>query len=175
MTELETVLATLHRTASAMAADARPPARIRLGASGVTLEWDLVPASAALAAPTAAAARAAPPAFDDAAVPVPTAVAPAPAAVAGGAPVAAAVASPPAQHTLTAPTVGVFYRAPEPGAAPFVDIGELVAPGQQVGIVEAMKLMIPVEADRSGRLVEVLCTDATAVEFGAPLFALAAE
>ena len=154
MSELETVLVTLHRTAAAMAAEPRPPTRIRLDAAGVTLEWDLAPTAAPVARVVPATVTAAP-----AEVAVPAAPAP-PAA---------------AQSTLTAPTVGVFYRSPEPGAAPFVDTGDLVSPGQQVGIVEAMKLMIPVEAERGGRVVEVLCADATAVEFGAPLFALAAE
>jgi acetyl-CoA carboxylase biotin carboxyl carrier protein len=74
---------------------------------------------------------------------------------------------------IHAPTVGMFYRAPEPGAPPFVEEGSVVAPGQQVAIVEAMKLMIPVTADRHGRIVEVLLADATAVEFGERLFAIA--
>lgn len=157
MPELETVLATLHRTAAAMAAEPRPPARIRLDAAGVTLEWDLVPG----VAPPAAVAPPALPVAAEASAPV--------GAGASGRDDAVPAA---ARHTLTAPTVGVFYRSPEPGAAPFVDTGELVTPGQQVGIVEAMKLMIPVEAERGGRVVDVLCADGTAVEFGAPLFAL---
>jgi acetyl-CoA carboxylase biotin carboxyl carrier protein len=182
VSDLESVLATLHRTASAMAADPHPPARIRLGASGVTLEWDLAPATApaALSAElpgglTAPARNGVAPVAVVPAVPaVPTvSTASAAALPVPAAPGATAVVAP-AHHTLTAPTVGVFYRSAEPGKAPFVDTGDLVAPGQQVGIVEAMKLMIPVEADRGGRVAEVLCADATAVEFGAPLFALAA-
>ncbi|ROS44252.1 acetyl-CoA carboxylase biotin carboxyl carrier protein [Amycolatopsis thermoflava] len=74
--------------------------------------------------------------------------------------------------TLDAGTVGVFYRAPEPGAKPFTDVGETVKPGQQVAILEAMKLMIPVEAARGGRVVEVLVADGTPVEHGQPLFVL---
>jgi acetyl-CoA carboxylase biotin carboxyl carrier protein len=73
---------------------------------------------------------------------------------------------------LTAPTVGVFYRAPEPGAEPFVHTGDTVRTGQQVGIIEAMKLMIPVEADRGGRIAEVLKADGESVEYGEPIFAL---
>jgi acetyl-CoA carboxylase biotin carboxyl carrier protein len=69
------------------------------------------------------------------------------------------------RHYVVAPTVGVFYRSPEPGSPPFVDVGDLVEPGQQVGIVEAMKLMIPVEAECAGRIVEIICADAQAVEF----------
>ncbi|MEU1545314.1 biotin/lipoyl-containing protein [Nocardia sp. NPDC005745] len=74
--------------------------------------------------------------------------------------------------TLTAETVGVFYRAPEPGAAPFVAEGDPVRAGQQIGIVEAMKLMIPVTATREGRVVEFLVEDGEAVEHGAPLLVL---
>ena len=74
--------------------------------------------------------------------------------------------------TLNAGTVGVFYRAPEPGAKPFAEVGELVRPGQQVAILEAMKLMIPVEAERAGRVVEILVGDGTAVEHGQPLLLL---
>jgi acetyl-CoA carboxylase biotin carboxyl carrier protein len=75
--------------------------------------------------------------------------------------------------TLGSPSVGMFYRASEPGAAPFVAEGDTVRAGQQVAIVEAMKLMIPIEADRPGRIVRVLVEDATAIEHGQPLFVLA--
>ncbi|WP_282784075.1 biotin/lipoyl-containing protein, partial [Nocardia sp. CC201C] len=71
--------------------------------------------------------------------------------------------------TLDAETVGVFYRAPEPGAAAFVADGDPVRAGQQVGIVEAMKLMIPVTVARAGRVVEFLVGDAEPVEYGQPL------
>jgi acetyl-CoA carboxylase biotin carboxyl carrier protein len=73
---------------------------------------------------------------------------------------------------LCAETVGTFYRAPEPGAAPFVTEGDQVGPGQQVGIIEAMKLMIPVEAQRGGRVVELLVADRAPVEYGQPLMLL---
>lgn len=73
---------------------------------------------------------------------------------------------------LTSPAVGVFYRAKEPGAEPFVSVGDLVQPGQQIGIVEAMKLMIPVEADRAGTITEVLKSNGTPVEYDEPLFAV---
>jgi len=71
---------------------------------------------------------------------------------------------------LAASTVGVFYRSPSPGAAPFVKEGDQVVPGQQVAIIEAMKLMLPIEADRPGRIAEVLVKDGASVEFGQPLF-----
>jgi acetyl-CoA carboxylase biotin carboxyl carrier protein len=71
-----------------------------------------------------------------------------------------------------APTVGVFYRAPGPGADPFVEVGDVVGPTQQVGIIEAMKLMIPVEAGKPGRITAVLKDNMTPAEYGEPLFAL---
>lgn len=74
---------------------------------------------------------------------------------------------------LRAETVGVFYRAPEPGAKPFVVEGDVVQPGAQIAIVEAMKLMIPVEADRAGTVLEVLVADGESVEHGQPLMKLA--
>jgi len=72
---------------------------------------------------------------------------------------------------LCAPTVGVFFRAPEPGAAPFVEVGDPIAPGKQIGIVEAMKLMIPVEADAPGTVAEILKENGEPVEYGEELFA----
>jgi acetyl-CoA carboxylase biotin carboxyl carrier protein len=80
---------------------------------------------------------------------------------------------PPGRAYVTASTVGVFYRAPEPGAPPFVDVGDTIVKGQQVGIIEAMKLMIPVEADAAGCVVEVLVDDGAAVEFADRIFAVA--
>ncbi len=73
---------------------------------------------------------------------------------------------------VAAPLVGTFYRAPSPGEPPFVQVGDVVAAGQQVGIVEAMKLMNPVEADRPGRVVDVLVGDGTPVEYSDALIAL---
>ncbi|MGW4502503.1 acetyl-CoA carboxylase biotin carboxyl carrier protein [Micromonospora sp. NPDC004336] len=78
----------------------------------------------------------------------------------------------PGRHTVRSPIVGTFYRAPEPGAAPFVAVGDLVRPGQVVGIVEAMKLMNEVSADRGGRVAEVLAADGQPVEYDQPLLAL---
>jgi acetyl-CoA carboxylase biotin carboxyl carrier protein len=101
----------------------------------------------------------------------PVAKAPAPAVTAVE---AVSAESPPSEGTfpLCAGTVGVFYRAPEPGASPFVSEGAEVRPGQQVAIVEAMKLMIPVEAERAGRVTEFLVEDGTPVEHGQPLMLL---
>jgi acetyl-CoA carboxylase biotin carboxyl carrier protein len=73
---------------------------------------------------------------------------------------------------VCAPMVGTFYLAPEPGAKPFVVEGDMVEQGQQVGILEAMKLMNAIEADCSGHVVEILVPDATPVEYGQRLIAL---
>jgi acetyl-CoA carboxylase biotin carboxyl carrier protein len=91
------------------------------------------------------------------------------------APVPASAPAPPAGPTLNATTVGTFYRAPAPGAPPFVAEGDEVSPGQQVAIIEAMKLMLPVEAERGGRIAEVLVEDGAGVEYGQALFRLAAD
>jgi acetyl-CoA carboxylase biotin carboxyl carrier protein len=82
----------------------------------------------------------------------------------------------PAESSLAyvrAPMVGTFYHAPAPGEPPFVKVGDLVEPGRQVGIVEAMKLMNAVDADWAGEVVEILVADATAVEFDQRLIAVA--
>jgi len=73
---------------------------------------------------------------------------------------------------VVAPLVGTFYRAAQPGGKPFVKVGDHVEPGQQVAIVEAMKLMNPVEADRPGCVAEFLLPDGTAVEYGQALIAI---
>ena len=116
---------------------------VRAGVVAVEMTWDTS------AVPVAAAPAA-----------TPQATSAAPTAAGGG-------------DVLTASTVGVFYRAPSPGAPPFIKEGDQVAPGQQVAIIEAMKLMLPVEADKPGRVVEVLVKDGSSVEFGQPLFRLA--
>jgi acetyl-CoA carboxylase biotin carboxyl carrier protein len=76
---------------------------------------------------------------------------------------------------LCAPTVGTFYLSPEPGAAPFVREGDSVRAGQQVGIVEAMKLMIPIEAERDGQVVAVQAANGSPVEYGDRLFTFASS
>jgi len=73
---------------------------------------------------------------------------------------------------LSAPMVGTFYRAPAPGSPPFVDIGREVAVGDTVCIIEAMKMMNQIEADKAGRIKEILATDGEPVEFGQPLFVI---
>ena len=76
-------------------------------------------------------------------------------------------------HYIRASLVATLYHAPEPGAEPFVREGDRVAVGQQVAILEAMKMMIPVEADRAGEVVKVLVPDGTPVEYGERLIAVA--
>ncbi|SES94547.1 acetyl-CoA carboxylase biotin carboxyl carrier protein [Nonomuraea wenchangensis] len=96
---------------------------------------------------------------------------PAPAAPAAGAAAAVEEEEPEAEerHEVRAPLVGTFYRAQEPGAKPFVEVGDAVVAGQQVGIVEAMKLMNPVVAEVSGWVTDVVAGDGERVEFGQPL------
>jgi acetyl-CoA carboxylase biotin carboxyl carrier protein len=85
----------------------------------------------------------------------------------------AAAGAAPGVHQVCSPSVGTFYRAPEPGSAPFVNEGDLVQVGQQIAIVEAMKLMLPIEADRAGRVTAILKADGEQVEYAEPLVSLA--
>ncbi|WFF04350.1 acetyl-CoA carboxylase biotin carboxyl carrier protein [Micromonospora sp. WMMD964] len=101
--------------------------------------------------------------------PAPTGV---PASPAPEEPAASAPPSVPGRAAVRAPIVGTFYRSPEPGARPFVTVGDLVRPGQPVAIVEAMKLMNEVTADRAGRVVAVLVEDGQSVEYDQPLVEL---
>jgi len=84
---------------------------------------------------------------------------------------AAGPADPPG-HAVVAPVVGVFYAAGQPGAAPFVEVGQQVEAGQQVAIIEAMKMMNEVTSDRPGVVREVHVEDGTVVEYGQRLFSL---
>jgi acetyl-CoA carboxylase biotin carboxyl carrier protein len=88
------------------------------------------------------------------------------AAPAAAAPAAAAKAD----HTVTAPMVGTFYTAATPGAKAFVDIGSEVNVGDTLCIIEAMKMMNQIEADKAGRVTAVLVKNGDPVEFGQPLF-----
>lgn len=75
---------------------------------------------------------------------------------------------------VRSPGVGTFYRSLEPGAVPLVSEGDLIRPGQQVAVLEAMKLMLPVEAAEAGRVARVLKENGTPVEYGEPLMELTA-
>jgi acetyl-CoA carboxylase biotin carboxyl carrier protein len=87
----------------------------------------------------------------------------APAAAAGGEAAAAGEAD--NRYPVMAPLVGTFYRSSQPGAKAFVEEGDVVDKGQTVGIVEAMKIMNQVEADRGGRVAEIVAKDGDWVEF----------
>lgn len=140
----------------------RRPSRLRIesGDAAVELEWYSGDRPARPTATAVRPAQTAESASATEAVPEPAA---APAAVA--APVAGA-------FQIRSPMVGAFYHAAGPDEPPFVKAGDVVSPGQQVGIVEAMKLMNPIEADQAGRVVEVLVPNAGPVEYDQPLIAL---
>ena len=70
----------------------------------------------------------------------------------------------------TSPMVGVFYSAPNPGEAPFVNVGQTVSAGDTLGIIEAMKIMNPIEATQSGVIEEILVKNGDVIQFGQPLF-----
>lgn len=94
------------------------------------------------------------------------AAAAAPAAPTPGTANATAPQAPPNVHRVTAPVVGVFYRSPAPGAAPFVEIGDRVAAGQALCILEAMKLMNEITADAGGVVVRILPENGDLVALG---------
>ncbi|MEU8257377.1 acetyl-CoA carboxylase biotin carboxyl carrier protein [Micromonospora inaquosa] len=152
----EEALAGLRRQAQHLIAElAGPVRRIRLrsGPAVLEVEWhpdDVarpeIPAVPAQAAPAVVSATSAPPAVIRPPVP--------------------------GRAAVRAPIVGTFYRASEPGARPFVAVGDLVRPGQPVAIVEAMKLMNEVTADRAGRVAAILVEDGQPVEYDQPLVEL---
>jgi acetyl-CoA carboxylase biotin carboxyl carrier protein len=84
--------------------------------------------------------------------------------------VAAAVPPEPPGHTLKSPMVGTFYRSPSPGTPPFVEIGQTVAKGQTLCIIEAMKLLNEIESDAAGVVKAILTENGQPVEYGQPLF-----
>ncbi|MEY4344319.1 MAG: hypothetical protein RL032_151 [Pseudomonadota bacterium] len=101
------------------------------------------------------------------------------AAPAGG-PVAAApavatapvaiVQAAPIGHTVKSPMVGTFYRSSSPGAKAFVEVGDSIKAGETICIIEAMKILNEIEADKSGTVSQILCENGQAVEYGQPLF-----
>ena len=76
----------------------------------------------------------------------------------------------PSEHVITAPMVGTFYASTSLGAKPFVEIGDEIKVGQVLCIIEAMKMMNQIEADRAGRVASVMARNGDPVEFGQPLF-----
>jgi acetyl-CoA carboxylase biotin carboxyl carrier protein len=106
-----------------------------------------------------------------AAVPAVTAaVAPAPAPGALSAAESPAPKPKPNEHVITAPMVGTFYGSPSPGAKAFVEIGDEIKIGQVLCIIEAMKMMNQIEADKAGRIASIMARNGDPVEFGQPLF-----
>lgn len=103
-------------------------------------------------------------------------VAAAPATVVAAAASAAptAPAEPPAEtgHVVKSPMVGTFYRASSPGAKAFAEVGDQVKEGQVICIIEAMKIMNEIEADKAGTITKILVENGQAVEFGQPLFVI---
>jgi len=101
-----------------------------------------------------------------------TLVAPPPAAAPAtvAAPAAEAAPASPAGHSVKSPMVGTFYRTANPGAKPFVEVGSVVKEGEPLCIIEAMKIMNEIEADKSGTVSRILCENGQPVEYGQPLF-----
>lgn len=100
---------------------------------------------------------------------------PAQAVASAAAPVAAAeppAAAAPAGHVVKSPMVGTFYRSASPGAKPFVEIGSQIKEGETICIIEAMKILNEIEADKSGTVVQILTENGEAVEYGQPLFVI---
>lgn len=114
--------------------------------AGVVQQIVTAPVAAAAPAPTPAAAAPA----------APVAELPAPAAATG--------------HQVKSPMVGTFYRASSPGARPFVDLGAQVKEGDTLCIIEAMKILNEIEADKAGTVTRILVENGQAVEYGQPLF-----
>lgn len=105
------------------------------------------------------------------AAPAPVAAAAAaPAPAAGGAPAAAAAPAATTLSDVKSPMVGTYYGAAEPGAKPYVTVGQQIKKGQVLCIIEAMKIMNEIESEVSGTIVEILATDAHPVEYGQVLF-----
>jgi acetyl-CoA carboxylase biotin carboxyl carrier protein len=75
-------------------------------------------------------------------------------------------------HTVKSPMVGTFYRSATPGGKAFVDIGQAVSEGETLCIIEAMKLMNEIEADKTGVIKQILAENGQAVEYGQPLFVI---
>ena len=73
-------------------------------------------------------------------------------------------------HVIKSPLVGTFYRSPSPGAPPFVEVGDIVSPGQVLCIIEALKVMNEIESDVRGKVIKILVENGETVEYNQPLF-----
>ena len=100
--------------------------------------------------------------------------APAPMAAAPAQPAVAELPAPaePAGHVVKSPMVGTFYRASSPGAKAFVEVGSQVKEGETICIIEAMKILNEIEADKAGTVTRILGENGQAVEYGQPLFVI---
>ena len=98
------------------------------------------------------------------------AAAPPVAAATGAAPAEPAAAPVETGHTVKSPMVGTFYLSASPGSKPLVEVGASVKEGDPICIIEAMKIMNEIEADKTGTVKRILCENGQAVEFGQPLF-----
>lgn len=105
-------------------------------------------------------------------VPTPMPAAAAAAAPATVAELPAPVAAAPIGHVVKSPMVGTFYRSSSPGAKAFVEVGSQVKEGETVCIIEAMKILNEIEADKSGTVTKILGENGQAVEYGQPLFVI---
>jgi acetyl-CoA carboxylase biotin carboxyl carrier protein len=94
------------------------------------------------------------------------------AALVAAAPVAAAVLAEDAGHAVKSPMVGTFYRSASPGAKAFIEVGSVVKVGETICIIEAMKILNEIEADKSGTVTAILCENGQAVEYGQPLLTI---
>ncbi|WP_370981271.1 acetyl-CoA carboxylase biotin carboxyl carrier protein [Agaribacterium sp. ZY112] len=126
---------------------------IQEGEESVRISRGQKGSQAVISAPVAAAPVAAAPV-----------AAPAPAAAPAAAPAVETPAAP-AGHSVNSPMVGTFYRSPSPGAAAFAEVGQSVKAGDVICIVEAMKMMNQIEADKSGVIEAILVKDGEPVEF----------
>ena len=75
-------------------------------------------------------------------------------------------------HAVKSPMVGTFYRSASPGAKAFVEIGSVVKAGDTICIIEAMKILNEIEADKSGTVTSILCENGQAVEYGQPMLTI---
>ncbi|GII63039.1 hypothetical protein Skr01_31240 [Sphaerisporangium krabiense] len=154
----EVTLADLRHEVRQLISDVgRPIRRVSLKAGTAVIEVEWESSADGAAAEASRPAPAAPPRDQQAAAPAP----PPPAAEQA-----------PDRHRIVAPLVGTFYGAPSPGAEPFVGVGDVVQAGKQVAIVEAMKLMNAVTADRSGTVVSIEVSDGEFVEYGQTLIVI---
>ena len=106
------------------------------------------------------------------AAPAPVAAAPAPAAAPASEAHPEAPATDISGHAVKSPMVGTFYRAPSPGATPFVEVGQSVNVGDTLCIIEAMKLLNQIEADKAGTVKAILVENGQPVEYDQPIFVI---